>query len=190
MKCLKTRHPVLTYSLFAFFASALFCVFGLSQKSYATELCSYTFTSNISTNTNICDNHLSEIKYISFDYGHDNSNGQSTIRITFNTNGYANTVNRSYELLGFGSTLSYSILQTVTGMSSGDTLVVKAYDDFPSGDCPVCEVCQECPVIPDNPYDQKLDNITKAIYVCGAILIMLYFFFCIYKIIVKDGGSR
>lgn len=52
------------------------------------------------------------------------------------------------------------------------------------------EPCPVCPEIPDNPYDNKLDDIKKAIYCCGAVLIMLYFFFCIYKIIVKDGGSR
>ena len=52
------------------------------------------------------------------------------------------------------------------------------------------EPCPICPEIPENPYDDKFDNITRAIYCCGAVLIMLYFFFCIYKIIVKDGGSR
>lgn len=55
---------------------------------------------------------------------------------------------------------------------------------------PPSEPCQVCPDIPENPYDNKLDDIKKAIYCCGAVLIMLYFFFCIYKIIVKDGGSR
>lgn len=65
-------------------------------------------------------------------------------------------------------------------------------DDIPfdSGSSDDCPVCPDVPDIPENPYDNKFDEVTKAIYVCGAVLIMLYFFFCIYKIIVKDGGSR
>lgn len=61
---------------------------------------------------------------------------------------------------------------------------------FDSGSSDDCPVCPDVPDIPENSYDNKFDEVTKAIYVCGAVLIMLYFFFCIYKIIVKDGGSR
>lgn len=87
---------------------------------------------------------------------------------------------------------SYRVeLSNIANDSHSYTLIVTISDNLsellPDSDCPVCEVC---PVIPDNPYDNKFDAITKAIYTCGAVLIMLYFFFCIYKIIVKDGGSR
>lgn len=61
-------------------------------------------------------------------------------------------------------------------------------DSLPSGDCPVCEECQVCPAIPENPYDNKLDNITMAIYTCGGILLVLYFFYCIYRIIIRNSG--
>ena len=57
MKCLKIRHPVLTYSLFAFFASVFFCVFGLSQESYATSFnCSISSVSSgsVYAPANVC----------------------------------------------------------------------------------------------------------------------------------------
>lgn len=54
--------------------------------------------------------------------------------------------------------------------------------------CPEPEEPEPCPVIPENPYDNKLDNITMAIYTCGGILLVLYFFYCIYRIIIKNSG--
>ena len=71
------------------------------------------------------------------------------------------------------------------------TLAVVLSDTDPlssSGSCPECEVCQVCPVVPENPYDEKLDNITMAIYTCGGILLVLYFFYCIYRMIIKNSG--
>lgn len=60
---------------------------------------------------------------------------------------------------------------------------------FPS-DCPICEVCQECPAIPLNPYDDKFDKLIVAIYTCGAILLVIYFFYCIYRMIIKSTGGK
>lgn len=89
-----------------------------------------------------------------------------------------------------GST-AFNIKATNTSTRGSGTISVIWSDDIsyfiPSQEC---DVCPDVPDIPENPYDNKFDEVTKAIYVCGAVLIMLYFFFCIYKIIVKDGGSR
>lgn len=62
-------------------------------------------------------------------------------------------------------------------------------ESLPSRDCPVCEECQACPVIPDNPYDDKFDKIITAIYVCAATILVVYFFYCIYRMIIKTTGS-
>lgn len=66
------------------------------------------------------------------------------------------------------------------------------YVDFISSgeDCPVCEECQECPAVPENPYDEKLDNITQAIYVCAAVVLVVYFFYCIYRMLIKNFGVK
>lgn len=53
--------------------------------------------------------------------------------------------------------------------------------------CPECEVCQVCPTIPENPYDQKLDAIKIAIYVVAGTMLVIYFFYCIYRMIIKGG---
>ena len=56
--------------------------------------------------------------------------------------------------------------------------------------CPVCEECQVCPAVPENPYDDKFDKIITAIYTCGAILLVIYFFYCIYRMIIKSTGGN
>lgn len=62
-------------------------------------------------------------------------------------------------------------------------------DSLSSGDCPVCEECQVCPAIPENPYDDKFDKIITAIYVCAATVLVVYFFYCIYRMIIKSSGG-
>lgn len=62
-------------------------------------------------------------------------------------------------------------------------------ESLPAADCPVCEECQVCPAIPENPYDDKFDKIITAIYVCAATILVVYFFYCIYRMIIKSAGS-
>lgn len=53
--------------------------------------------------------------------------------------------------------------------------------------CPECQECQVCPAIPENPYDDKLDAIKVAIYVVAGTILVIYFFYCIYRMIIKGG---
>lgn len=53
--------------------------------------------------------------------------------------------------------------------------------------CPDCEIC---PVIPENPYDNKLDQLTRAVYVCAGTMLVLYFFYCLYRLIIKNSGVK
>lgn len=74
------------------------------------------------------------------------------------------------------------------------SLTITFTENDPAGesDCPVCpepEDPEPCPVVPDNPYDDKLDNITLAIYTCGAVILVIYFFYCIYRMIIKTVGG-
>ena len=38
-------------------------------------------------------------------------------------------------------------------------------------------------------YSEQLDGVIPAIYTCGAILLVIYFFYCIYRIIIKTTGG-
>lgn len=70
------------------------------------------------------------------------------------------------------------------------TITLTNNEPFSDSDCPICEECKECPAIPDNPYDDKLDNIVNAIYICAATLLVIYFFYCIYRMIIKNSGVK
>lgn len=78
--------------------------------------------------------------------------------------------------------------------SSHLVFTVTLTDSLPSAPCPEpeepepCPECEVCPVIPDNPYDDKFDAIVRAIYVGCATLLVLYFFYCIYRIIIRNSG--
>lgn len=56
------------------------------------------------------------------------------------------------------------------------------YDSLPDSDCP------ECPPIPTNPYDDKLDSINRSILIVSATALVIYFFYSIYGMFF--GGVR
>ena len=68
-------------------------------------------------------------------------------------------------------------------------LVLTTENPFEDCDCPEPPPVEPCPEIPENPYDSKFDEVTRAIYTCGAILLVLYFFYCIYRMILKSTGG-
>lgn len=47
------------------------------------------------------------------------------------------------------------------------------------------EPCPTCPEVPDNPYDPKFDEIKQAILIIPATALVIYFFFCIYRMLLK-----
>lgn len=55
-------------------------------------------------------------------------------------------------------------------------------DSYPSASCPACPTCPE---IPENPYDPKFDEIKQAILIIPATALVIYFFFCIYRMLLK-----
>lgn len=61
-------------------------------------------------------------------------------------------------------------------------------DDIPSGGSSVDPEEPDCPELPENPYDNKLDEIKYAIYAIGGVMLVIYFFYAIYKMII--GGSK
>lgn len=61
-------------------------------------------------------------------------------------------------------------------------------DEFPSGGSSSTPEEPDCPEIPENPYDNKLDEIKYAIYAIGGVMLVIYFFYAIYKMII--GGTK
>lgn len=53
---------------------------------------------------------------------------------------------------------------------------------------PSCPECQVCPVVPEYPYEDDLTNIKNAVLLVGAVPIVIYFFYAIYKMII--GGVK
>lgn len=212
MSCLKIPRRVQIYSFVAFLLSCVFCAFGSSSNVSATSVTCNQDTFNqgsvqfnpICADTSSLDSSKQWFYFLESSLNNDVS-GATVVWVTKNAslNGDAPADFRLIygSLANFPSSFVFSWSSIpnyrtgyiqVQGNASPVRLfnaVLTVTDDLSSGGGS-SEPCPVCPVIPDNPYDTKLDNITKAIYVCGSILIMLYFFFCIYKIIVKDGGSR
>lgn len=104
------------------------------------------------------------------------------------------TLASSYNLLQFhgGFTFYNDVTFTLTesyqsGSPSGSiTLTQNGTYDVTSYAEAVVDVPPE--VLPGD-YDDEFSNVVTAIYICGASVIMLYFFYIIYGIIIKPTGG-
>ena len=116
--------------------------FALSNNVHAANvepLCTYTYTSNVGSNQNLCDDKLSQIKYVQFDFGVTSS--VHSISATYNTFTVNNNNSRTSYMFGFDD-MPYSILQYVNGATEDYPLIVNIYDQLPG---PVQEPCPTCP---------------------------------------------
>lgn len=75
----------------------------------------------------------------------------------------------------------------VRNTPSTSDLVATLTNEEEQEPCPECQECPVCPAIPENPYDDKLDAIKVAIYVVAGTILVIYFFYCIYRMIIKGG---
>lgn len=191
MKCLKFR---MFFGLFVFL-SFFFLLFSSSVSAISDV--DYTLDSNFQT---VCSNNDSNLPNCS-DYniisvsnnGVNDNSVTRTIRLNLSSN--CSTFSRtsqiqfySFNSLQFVDTSSCAIQAQVTSSDFPTVSYTLTLTNPPDEqDCPVCEECQECPVIPDNPYDDKLDQLIVAIYVVSGTLLVIYFFYCIYRIIIKAG---
>lgn len=80
------------------------------------------------------------------------------------------------------------IMFNPTNVVSNPATYTITLTDSIGGSCSQPDDPEPCPVVPDTPYGDQLNNITMAIYTCGGILLVLYFFYCIYRIIIKNSG--
>ncbi len=117
--------------------------FAFSNKVHAANvepLCTYTLTSNVNSNMNLCDSKLSQIKYVEFVFGVNSDTNYMTAG--YNTFTINNRIGRVSYMFGYDDVLPYSILQSTSGVSDTYPLVINFYDQLPG---PAQEPCPTCP---------------------------------------------
>lgn len=213
MLCLKIPRRVQIYSFVAFLLSCVFCAFGLSSSASAiSNSCEFDmyYNSGSSVLSNLyCPDIFSSLSssdpvYLTYDISITSTGSfpstsyfvgfSNTTEAYYRFNTISNSSN-SWHFTGVLNLPNYSyiyylVFNNPTATFNYRHFILTLSDTDPTDtNCPTPPPCPD-PVDPDAPYSNQLSNIEKAIYVCGAVLLVLYFFFCIYKIIVKDGGSR
>lgn len=190
MRILKKFLRILAILLPAFLG-----VLFLTNNTHAVEDVTYTITSESSSPINLCgwDTGLDCQDYpyifIDSDIYYQNAFGKN---ITFDIGYPSGSVDTQIPL--FTDSFRFSINSDMTRirvyrpgtstLPAGNTITITLSEG--SSDCPICEECQP---IPENPYDQKFDDIKKAIYVACATILVIYFFYMIYGIIIKPTGG-
>lgn len=87
--------------------------------------------------------------------------------------------------LNMPDNFQYGVLSFMNSGTLKESLTFTLMEDYQ--DCPEVE---PCPEVPENPYDDKLDKIIQAIYVVAGTLLVIYFFYCIYRMIIKPLGGN
>lgn len=206
MKC---RPAVITLSLLAVFFFSLFTsssVFAVSDVTLTIN------SSNWTTASTLCDSFTnspvscSDFKYIiiestgyaprswiNYYYEPSQSNSNTySMQMRHPVTSPSVTVFDLPDGFKYFRFMSINYYSDITDSDFSVTITLTETDPSGDSDCPVCPEPEEpepCPVIPDNPYDEKLDNITLAIYTCGAVVLVIYFFYCIYRMIIKTVGG-
>lgn len=193
------------FIIFFGFCVFVFCSIFYGSSVYALDDKSLTFDSTNTSDgvltylcgveqTGSCDGY----SYLLIEPSDDLRSGPSSSSVNFRIS-FSSVLSRSYTdyYVGYSSSSfipypDYIVLNSSISAISVRNFVYRGSlkltltNNLPSN-CPICEECQQCPAIPDNPYDDKLDNIVKAIYVCAATILVIYFFYCIYRMIIKGG---
>lgn len=180
-------------TLFGLLLCGFFSFFGLSSPTYAVSdlVKEFPAGSSVSSGTHMfpsCESVscLSQYKYLIVESDFYSWSCSNTLYFFYSDSGtkyfnYSCTSTFSIYSINFKPNLQYITISQLPNNNYAWKFTLT--DDYQS-----CPEPEPCPVVPDHPYDDKFDNIEKAIYVCGAILIMLYFFYCIYRMIIKGSG--
>lgn len=116
-----------------------------------------------------------------------------------------------YSVTPYTYTFIYYILSDYWGFRYGGAWGNSHYDitftlstSLPSSDCPeppsavlnissngsydvsdYAEAVVNVPQVSDTPYDDKLDKLIVSVYVVAGTMLVIYFFYCIYRLIIK-----
>lgn len=169
------------------------------SPSYATDI-TYTMDSSHGSKQNFCyDTTCQGMSYLIIESSSDFVNSSFYFTLTFQNS--SNNFSWSSELSPYliSSNPFIMPLPALTRLNLGavniasigsNSITFTLTDTLPSS-CPdpdPCPSCPTCPAVPDTPYGDQLDNITRAIYVCAGVLLVLYFFYCIYRMLIRSSG--
>ena len=186
--------------VFGMFSLVLFSLFGFSSQASAVSDVSSEITRTWTTyceNNNNYNPECSDFDYAKFIISTlSASNGQTQVRYSTIVDNVC-TPYTTYSVFVFHSVDTYiSTINNVCKIEARkqnydnetDTIILTDTPvEIETPDCPECQECQVCPTIPENPYDNKFDAVVQAIYVVAGTMLVIYFFFCIYRIIIKAG---
>jgi len=178
------------------FLPVLLSVFFVSP-SYAIDDVIYNWDSTIGSTSPLyfCDDssstlpHCSDFSYLIYT-GSSLNNFNYSIITLYNLSNSAG----GFRFIKTNSTIIYltdiskAYLSLDNGLRYGTFTLTNSLPGFSS--CPDPEPCPSCPIVPENPYDNKFDEIKNAIYIIPAVLLLLYFFFCVYNIIIKNSRVK
>lgn len=184
---------------FLFITPFFFTFFFMSSSAFAVDDWSITVSSNStvflcgSPSTASPHNSVpcSSYRYLSFSYSGDilnSSSRASYLNLSGDLNPSLATVSMRFPASsGFIDVSNYRnvFFSGVSNAPSSWEITFSMISALPSDVTP----CPVCPVIPENPYDNKFDDVVTAIYTCGAIMLVLYFFYSIYRVIIKTTGG-
>lgn len=167
-------------SIFAFFAVLFGSCIITSKSVSAVSDFSGSFDNNSTFPFYICYNSSSDFPNCS-DYNYiiltpHVSNSQS-----YQNFGFTSTTLRlpvfSQSIIGIASNVTNIQVSSFPYSGSFDFLLTDSYSS--------CPPVEPCPEIPENPYDNKFDEIKQAILIIPATALVIYFFFCIYRMLLK-----
>lgn len=203
MKCLKIPRHYLIYC-FSFFAMFLFSLLFFSSSSYAVSDLVFT-----STTSNPCNGNCYELGYRYLIYDNPNymsASFQSCVRLSFSyvNNSWSQYI-QSFSKHIVAELPSDGYLLASIQITSNTSCVVTLSDspgfssDSPSGSLSISSngtydvtnyseaVVDVPPVLGD--YHDDLVSIKISIIMCAGVLLVLYFFYCIYRLLIKSTGG-
>lgn len=174
MLCIKKSVYLSIFALFAVLFGS--CIITSKSVSAVSDF-SGSFDNNSTFPFYICYDFSSDLPHCS-DYNYiilipHVSNSQSYQNFSFTSTTLRLPV-FSQSIIGLASNVTNIQVSSFSYSGSFDFILTESYSS-----CPIC------PEIPENPYDNKFDEIKQAILIIPATALVIYFFFCIYRMLLK-----